>query len=33
LIKDPAKRLGAHNIMDLMNHPFFKGIDFSTIVA
>jgi len=31
LVKDPVSRLGANNIELLKAHPFFEGIDFSTI--
>ena len=31
LVKNPDERLGAQNINDVMNHEFFKGINFLTI--
>lgn len=31
LVASPNDRLGAKNIDELMMHPFFAGIDFSTI--
>jgi serine/threonine protein kinase len=31
LVVVPENRLGAQNINDLMAHPFFEGIDFTTI--
>ena len=31
LVVCPSARLGAQNIDELMSHPFFSGIDFSTI--
>lgn len=31
LVANPSERLGAQNIDELLSHPFFSGIDFSTI--
>jgi serine/threonine protein kinase len=31
LVKQPESRLGAQDILDVKSHPFFDGIDFSTI--
>ena len=31
LRKNPSSRIGSANINDLMNHPFFKGINWQTI--
>ena len=28
---DPAKRLGATDFVDLISHPFFEGVDFSSL--
>ena len=31
LVVSPCARLGALNIDELVSHPFFSGIDFTTI--
>lgn len=31
LHKNPTERLGNQTILDIMNHPFFKGIDWESI--
>jgi serine/threonine-protein kinase RIM15 len=31
LIKVPGDRLGANDIEEVKQHPFFKGVDFFTI--
>ena len=31
LQKNPSERLGSHGILDIMNHPFFTGIDWNSV--
>lgn len=31
LIKEPENRIGAQNINDLMQHPYFFGINWDTV--
>ena len=31
IVREPERRLGATNINDLLQHPYFDSIDFSTI--
>jgi serine/threonine protein kinase len=31
LVKDPNQRLGAQNLEEIKQHPFFNNLDFGTI--
>lgn len=31
LVKEPCKRLGANDIGELMNHPFFSDLNFNDL--
>ena len=31
LVKNPQDRIGASNILDIMNHKFFADVDFQKI--
>jgi hypothetical protein len=33
LCREPSQRLGASNFDQLKNHPFFDGVDFSSLHA
>lgn len=33
LVKNPSERLGASKMEHLKQHPFFEGVDFSSIYS
>jgi len=33
LVKEPLKRLGATDISELMNHPFFSDLNFNDLYS